>query len=69
MNPRYEKIPAQCWRDFVLDDFCDYVRPYVPEGTPEDVLLDVIVPSFRVQLDYLQSICFLKVPNQMRTNS
>ena len=26
------------------------------------------MPSFRVQLDYLQSICFLKVPNQIRTN-
>ena len=68
MNPRYEKVPAQGWRDVVLDDFRDFVRPYVPKGTPEDVLLDVIVPSFRVQLDYLQSICFLKVPNQIRTN-
>jgi hypothetical protein len=67
MNPQYDKVPAQGWQVFVLDDFRDYIRPYVPEGTPENILLDVIVPSFCVQVDYLQSICSLKVPNQITT--
>ncbi|KAL3827156.1 hypothetical protein ACHAXA_006711 [Cyclostephanos tholiformis] len=68
MNPRYDKVPAQGWQDFVLDDFRNYIRPCVPKGTPENVLLDVIVPSFRVQVDYLQSICSLKVPKKVTTN-
>ena len=68
LNPRYEKVPAQGWQDFVIHDFQDYIRPYVPEGTPEQLLLDVIVPSFRVRVDYLQSICSLKVPNWIKTN-
>ncbi len=66
-NPRYEKVPAQRWQDFVLDDFRDCIRPYVPKGTPEVILLDVVVPSFRVQVDYLRSICSLKVPSQIKT--
>lgn len=68
MDPRYEKVPAQGWQDFVFDDFRDYIRPYIPKGTPEVILLDVIVPSFRVQVDYLQSICSLKVPSQIKAN-
>lgn len=67
LNPRYEKVSAQGWQDFVIHDFQDYIRPSVPNGTPEQLLLDVIVPSFRVRVDYLQSICSLKVPKMIKT--
>jgi len=65
---RYVRIPAQGWRDFVLEDFRSYVLRFAPEGTPEYITLDVVVPSFRVRLDYLRSICHLKVPARIRTN-
>ena len=67
-DARYERVPAKGWRDFVLDDYRDCIRPYIPKGTHEDILMDVVVPSFRVRLDYLQSICYLKVPKWMKTN-
>lgn len=64
---RYERVPAEGWQDYVLNDYRDYIRPYMPRGTLEDILLDVVVPSFRVRLDYLQSICYLDVPNRITT--
>lgn len=65
---RYARIPAEGWRDFVLDDYRTHLLPFMPEGTPEDITLDVVVPSFRVRLDYLRSICHLKVPARIRTH-
>lgn len=64
---RYERIPAKGWRDFVLEDL-DPIRAYVGKGTVEHILLDVIVPSYRVRLDYLQSICSLEVPARIHAN-
>jgi glycosyltransferase involved in cell wall biosynthesis len=64
---RYERIPAKGWRDFVLDDV-DLVRKHLPEEALEILLLDVIVPSYRVRLDCLESICSLKVPANVHTN-
>jgi glycosyltransferase involved in cell wall biosynthesis len=63
---RYERVPAPGWQDFFLDDL-EPTRKYLPVGTTEALLLDVIVPSYRVELDYLQSICSLKVPENFRT--
>ena len=65
---RYERVPAKGWRDFVLDDLSS-IRKYipVPGGSEEAVLLDVVVPSYRVRLDYLESICSLEVPIYMQT--
>ena len=64
---RYKRIPAVGWRDFVLEDI-DVIRNYLPPDTKEDILLDVIVPSYRVRLDYLQSICSLRVPDRVYVN-
>lgn len=61
---RYKRVEAVGWRDFVHQDV-DLIRCHVPEGTKEAILLDVIVPSFRIRLDYLDSICSLKVPEYM----
>lgn len=62
---RYERIPAKGWRDFVWDDL-DPVRQYVRRFNPnaaEALVLDVIVPSYRVRLEYLEPICSLVVPD------
>ena len=65
---RYSRIPALGWRNFVLDDYRSNLLPFVPEKTPELITLDVVVPSYRVRLDYLRSICHLKVPAMLRTH-
>ena len=78
-NARYERVFSKGWRDFVLEDYRDHVRPYfpkvveeylpyVPKVVEEYILLDVIVPSYRVRLDYLSSICSLKVPKRIHSN-
>jgi glycosyltransferase involved in cell wall biosynthesis len=64
---RYERIPAAGWKDFVLKDL-NPIRGYLPDGTTENILLDVIVPSYRVQLDYLAKICSLRVPERIYAN-
>jgi glycosyltransferase involved in cell wall biosynthesis len=66
-DSRYERVPAQGWQTFAQDDI-EPIRKYLPEdGVTEAILLDVVVPSYRVRLDYLQSICALKVPENFRT--
>ena len=74
-DARYERVFSKGWRDFVLTDYHDHVRPYVTEVVDdvtevveEYILLDVIVPSYRVRLDYLSSICSLKVPKRIHSN-
>ena len=64
--PRYRRFPAEGWQEFTSVDV-DPIRRFLPNGTDEAILLDVIVPSYRVRLDYLQSICYLKVPLYMQT--
>lgn len=63
---RYERVHAQGWRDFAPDDI-ESIRKYLPQGASEALLVDVIIPSYRVRLNYLQSICSLKVPENFRT--
>lgn len=63
---RYKRVPQYAWRDFAAED-TTVVREYLPEGCKEAVLVDVVVPSYRVRLDYLQSICSLAVPEYMQT--
>ena len=43
------------------------IRRYLPDGTAEAIMVDVVVPSYRVQMDYLSSICSLEVPEFMQT--
>ncbi|CAB9506824.1 expressed unknown protein [Seminavis robusta] len=61
-NARYERICAKgSWQDFAVDDL-EKIRQHLPIGVTECFLLDVVVPSYRVRLDYLESICSLRVP-------
>jgi len=66
-HARYERIEATGWRDFVWKDI-EPIRNYVKEfnsSAPEALVLDVIVPSYRVRFDYLESICSLRVPEYL----
>lgn len=63
---RYQRIPTKGWQDFALED-SRRIREHLPKDTKEAILLDVVVPSYRVRLDYLQSICSLNVPKYMQT--
>ncbi|KAL3925483.1 MAG: hypothetical protein SGILL_000375 [Bacillariaceae sp.] len=68
---RYKRVSAEGWRDFVLKDI-DPIRQYLlkeaNDEVKEDMLLDIIVPSYRVQLNYLESITCLHVPAGVNAN-
>eukprot|EP00980_Cylindrotheca_fusiformis_P010262 scaffold2277_cov137-Cylindrotheca_fusiformis.AAC.17 len=63
---RYQRVPCTEWPDFALQDYTQ-LRKCLPGQTKEAILLDVVVPSYRVRLDYLQGICSLKVPEHIQT--
>ncbi|KAL3945210.1 MAG: hypothetical protein SGBAC_000683 [Bacillariaceae sp.] len=64
---RYDRIEATGWRDFVWEDI-DPIRRYVHRtnsNAAEALVLDVIVPSYRVRLEYLEPICSLAIPDYL----
>ena len=70
-DTRYARVAATGWQNFVSKDL-EPIRDYVHKEskiaiTKEAIMVDVVVPSYRVRLDYLESICFLKVPDYMET--
>jgi glycosyltransferase involved in cell wall biosynthesis len=80
---RYVRISALSWRDRVLDDACvepirSYLQEYACPAQPgsnnngflagQDLqLVDVVIPSYRVNVEYLQRICSIQVPSFVRT--
>jgi glycosyltransferase involved in cell wall biosynthesis len=69
---RYLRMPANGWRDWVIEDI-EPVREYLRgESTSlvdvECLLVDVVVPSYRIALSNLRAICGLKVPDYFRTS-
>jgi glycosyltransferase involved in cell wall biosynthesis len=73
-KPRYNRIHAKGWQDYAIDD-AKPIRMYLEQhrsgkqanSDVEAILLDVVVPSYRVRMDYLKSICSLKVPENIQT--
>ncbi len=70
-NARYKRIPARHWREEVLNDVLP-IRTYLEDhnccaAEHMKTILDVIIPSYRVNIEYLERICSLKVPSYMRT--
>jgi glycosyltransferase involved in cell wall biosynthesis len=68
---RYKRVRAAGWREWVLNDVVG-IRTYLKTAnldvkSIERDLLDVVVPSYRVTVDYLARICCLKVPERFRT--
>lgn len=73
-NPaRYDRIPASGWRDWVLLDV-DPIRQHLDMHLSPTVkrveyfLVDVIVPSYRIDVPILQGLCDLVVPSRMRSS-
>ena len=66
-EPRYRRIASKGWQNFAGKDVV-HLKNYIPINTTNDIiLLDVVVPSFRISLDYLQKKCSLQVPQCMQT--
>lgn len=72
-NPtRYDRVSAIGWKHWVSDDvnlirtFLHKIECLNPRHS-ECVLLDVIVPTYRIDTEYLKRICGLIVPKRMRT--
>jgi glycosyltransferase involved in cell wall biosynthesis len=63
---RYQRVETPGWRDLCQTDR-NPIHEYLPRETKTSLLVDVIVPSYRVRLDYLESICSLKVPDYFAT--
>jgi glycosyltransferase involved in cell wall biosynthesis len=63
---RYERCGAIGWRDWVLDDVAP-IAEYLGPNAPTVQLVDVVIPTFRLDLEYLKGLCSLSVPREMRT--
>jgi glycosyltransferase involved in cell wall biosynthesis len=71
---RYRRIVAKEWRDFVRRDdkpITDYLQENLQENSSQNIipkiLLDVVIPTYRLELKYLRRICELEVPKALRT--
>ncbi len=70
-DARYERISAKNWKQLVSSD-TSYIERYLrmhhnDVRSKMKVILDVIVPSYRVDVENLQRICNLNVPEIMKT--
>jgi glycosyltransferase involved in cell wall biosynthesis len=67
---RYERVQAVGWKDWVLDDVApitDYLKSVMTKTIPVNLLVDVVVPTYRVKLEYLEGICSLAIHAEMGT--
>jgi GT2 family glycosyltransferase len=69
LNPtRYKRVPAIGWRDWVMKD-CLQIQSYLENhghSVPECILMDVVVPTYRINMPILECFCMLVVPPAMR---
>jgi glycosyltransferase involved in cell wall biosynthesis len=66
---RYRREPADGWRDWVLDDIKP-IEAYLSKNDANALskaLLDVVVPTYRLNQTALKKICSLQVPDGMIT--
>jgi len=67
---RYNRVPANGWRDFVLEDvqpIKSFLLSNQVSPCNDIFLLDVVVPSYRLSFDHLSEICSMNVPSGLRT--
>jgi glycosyltransferase involved in cell wall biosynthesis len=68
---RYKRVPAACWRDWVLEDASPIYQYLQKNSTllkiPQCFVVDVVVPTYRLDLFFLEKICSLEVPENFRT--
>jgi glycosyltransferase involved in cell wall biosynthesis len=68
---RYHRVPAEGWRDWVLEDVQPIKHFLITQQVmlgPEIFTLDVVVPTYRLNFEYLRGICLLSVPSGFRTS-
>ncbi|CAN8065363.1 unnamed protein product [Agarophyton chilense] len=67
---RYKRVPATRWRHWVLQD-TDPIERYLDSHSrsakKHPILVDVVIPTYRIDLQYLSRLCALQVPNSFRT--
>jgi GT2 family glycosyltransferase len=68
---RYKRVPATGWRDWVLEDAAPLYQ-YLQKNLSllkirQFFLVDVVVPTYRLDLSFLERICSLEVPENFRT--
>ena len=67
---RYKRQPADGWKDWVLEDVTlmnNYLSSVMDKPFPKKILVDVVVPTYRVKIEYLECICSLEIPPDMGT--
>lgn len=66
---RYERTPVPSWREWVLYDVAplkDFLNLHGCDKS-ESVLVDVVIPTYRLKIDYLQKLTSLEVPASFST--
>lgn len=69
-DARYSRMHADGWRDWVLDDVDaieTYLNAHALKIVERTILVDVVVPSYRLNLGLLEKLCSLHVPERWRT--
>jgi glycosyltransferase involved in cell wall biosynthesis len=63
----YVLVDADGWRDWVHEDM-HLAKEYLAQYSDYNCLLiDVVVPTYRLEMEFLEGICRLKVPDRVRT--
>lgn len=66
---RYRRVPAVGWRDWVVRDISpveDFVKHHCIE-VEEQIMFDVVIPTYRLDIQYLRRLCSMRVPNSFKT--
>ena len=66
---RYDRIHAAGVREFVAEDARFLMQQLELIEEQKAIVLDVIVPTYRIELNFLARICSLKVPKRARVTS
>jgi len=71
-STRYDRVSASGWRNWVLEDV-QLIHTYLANkstkypGDYECFLVDIVVPTFRIDVAYLTRICSIEVPDRFRS--
>jgi GT2 family glycosyltransferase len=64
-NARYQRISAHGWKDFVLEDAC--MIEHSLGVMPRMLVIDIGIPTYRLDVEFLERICSLSVPQNWRS--
>ena len=64
-NARYKRISAHGWKDFVLEDA--FMIEQCLGELPKLFVIDIGIPTYRVDVEFLERLCKLSVPSNWRS--